>query len=490
MKEDLTKQATRGVIWVSISQISTQSFQFIITIILARLLVPEDFGIVGTAGIFTGFVVCINNLGFSAAIIQKDIITEKHLSTSFWASVLLAIVLYISTLGLSSYIANFFNKDLVKPVIHIIAIGFILGSLGAVQRSLLTRELDFKSLAFVDIANGVSYGVAALLLAFMGYGVWSLVYGGIFSDVIATIMLWIICKWKPKFIFNYRSFKELFSFGIYVMGQSIVNYFSSNVDYLMISRFLGQHLLGIYTIAYSLMMFPLKRLSSIITRVTFPVFSSIQDDNNRLRKGYLMTVQYLSVITFPLLSGLLIVAPEFIRVVYSEKWNEVIVPLQIMCIAGMLKSIGTTVGTVQYAKKRADIGFKWNLVELSILTGAIFIGKNFGIIGVAIAITITTIVMEPIIQLITNRLIDLKFSIFIASLAPASICSAVMICLVFLNRRIFSSVLLLSDAYVLIGSVSIGIIVYVLILRICFKNIFYEMLNIFPFYNSYENNKV
>lgn len=481
MRDNLTQTAAKGVMWVSISQFSTQAFQFVVTIFLARLLIPEDFGIVGMAAVFTGFVVCINRLGFNAAIVQKKEITEKHLSTAFWSCVLIAIILYILTIAISPFIAGFFNKEIVRPVVCIVAIGFILGALGTVQRSLLSKQFNFKNLAKVEIGIAISYGVSSIFLALMGRGVWSLVYGGIFSDMVGTLLLWILCKWRPKLMFDYKSFKELFSFGMYVTGENVVNYISANIDYLLVGRFIGAHFLGVYTIAYMLMDFSRNKISNIITRVAFPAFSTIQDDNQRLRKGYLMVIKYISIITFPATMGLLIVAPEFITSVYGGKWKEVIIPLQIMCIAGILRSIGTTVGSVQYAKKRADIGFKWNLIELSILTLSIIIGIKYGIVGVAIAVTLTTVLLEPIIQWITNRLIELKFADIWHALRPASICSFVMICSLLIYNGILQEIINLSDFIMLVSSITLGIIVYFLLFKKYFNPIFNEMVNLFRF---------
>ena len=479
MKYPLAQLATKGALWTSISQFSTQAFQFAVTVILARLLSPEDFGVVGMAGMFTGFVACFSNLGMNAAIIQRKDVSEGHLSTAFWSNIILAIVLCLSALFLSPLIANFFHKELVKPVISVVALGFILGALGAIQRSLLTKRLDFKRLAIVEMGIALAYGGAAIALACMGWGVWSLVYGGIFSDVAGTLFLWVVCPWRPKLLFRYGHFKELFGFGMYVAGQSTLSYIGSNADYLLIGRFLGPHALGVYTVAFTLMSFPQKRISNIITKVTFPLFSAIQDDNSRLRKGYLLSVKYISVVTFPITMGLMAAASEFIKSVYGAKWVEAILPLQIMCIAGMLRSIGTTAGTVLYAKRRARVGFFWNVLEMVVLTLALIIGVRYGIVGVAIAVTVTTVFLEPIIQWITNRFIELTFGEFLRALYPASLCSVVMVCALFLSRSVFSGILHIPDVPLLISSICIGAVVYLFVFTKYFKPLFHEMKGLF-----------
>ena len=202
--------------------------------------------------------------------------------------------------------------------------------------------------------------------------------------------------------------KSYLAFGSHVMGSSVLNYIDTNVDYLVVGRMIGASALGYYTLAYNLITFPLYKISTIITRVTFPAFSKIQNDNQTLRTGYLKVVRYISMITFPMLAGMFVVAPEFIMVVYGSKWTPMILTLQILCLAGALKSIGTTVGTILLSKGRPDIQFKWNILTVIVLTIAVLLGVKYGIEGVAAMVTISAVLLFSIIQRITNKLIDLE----------------------------------------------------------------------------------
>ncbi len=223
------------------------------------------------------------------------------------------------------------------------------------------------------------------------------------------------------------------------------------------------------------MTFPLHKISMMVTRVTFPIFSTIQDDNDALRRGYTKTVRYISLITFPLLTGMLAVAPEFIIVVFGEKWAPIILPLQILCLAGALKSIGTTVGSVLLAKGRSDLQFKWNIITVIVVPIAVVIGaKNYGITGVASAITVMTILLFPIIQTITNRLIDLSMYEYMKAIYPSIIGSLVLL----IGVEIFQksvAIYNISDIIMLGSSILIGFIVYLLILWLFFNNLFKEL---------------
>lgn len=469
----LMKSATSGVLWSGISQFSTQIYQSVVMIILARLLVPEDFGIIGMAVIFTGLVQTINELGLSASIIQKKDINNSHLSTSFWISVGLGITLFIITIIISTFIADFFNNELVGPVLRFLSIGFILGSFCTVHRSLLQKNIEFKRIAVTEISASIISGIFSIIFALLGFGVWSLVFGSVLNSLVRTVQLWNVCKWRPSMKFDLTSFKELFSFGVHVMGSRFLNYIDMNVDYLFIGKLLSATSLGHYTLAYQLATLPLARISNVITSVTFPTFSIIQDDNSKLRYAYLKIVKYISIVTFPLLAGLIIVAPEFIPIVFGEKWVPMIKPLQILCILGALQSIGTTVGSILLSKGRADIQFKWNILTSILLTIAVLIGVRYGITGVAMSITLMSCAMFFIIQKITNNLIDLCMLDYLKALYTGTVGSIIVIMIVwgYTKLNLFDALSPIS----LVSAIFIGFISYIITIQIidpsCFKDI-------------------
>lgn len=474
MNNTLQKSTASGVLWTGISQFLSQAFQFIVIIILARLLYPEEFGIVGMAAIFTGFISRFNELGLSAAIIQRKNVNEIHLSTSFWTSLGTGIILCILTIIVSPYIADYFHKELVRPILIISSINFILGSFTVIPRTLFTKSLDFKKLAIVEICATFISGLISILLAINGYGVWSLVLGGLSISFISVLLFWKMSPWRPSSKFSIPHFKELFGFGGHFMGSSVLNYVDSNVDYLVVGRMIGASALGYYTLAYNLITFPLYKISTIITRVMFPAFSRIQNDNHTLRTGYLKVVRYISMITFPMLAGMFVVAPEFILVVYGSKWAPMIRTLQILCLAGALKSVGTTVGTILLSKGRPDIQFKWNILTVIVLTLAVLYGVNYGIEGVAAMVTISAVLLFSIIQRITNKLIDLSMYNYFKAIYPAISGSISLIIAVYIYIKIMI-IYGLSNSEILISSVLIGIAVYVLFMRIFFNNLLKEM---------------
>jgi O-antigen/teichoic acid export membrane protein len=472
MKKNLKKLTAFGILWVGMSQLSTQFIRFIIVIILARLLSPEDFGVVALAEIFLGFISTINELGFSAAIVQRKEIDGIHLSTSFWTSVSTGIILFIIATLASPFVADFFQEDLVQPIVIVASLAFIIGSFGVVHRALLEKNLDFKKVTIPEVCAAIVSGVVSIFLAINGYGAWSLVFGGLSGGFISVVIIWKMLAWRPSLRFSFTHFKELFDFGGRVMGSRLLNYISQNVDYLVVGKLLGTAALGYYSFAYHLMTFPLHRISQNITKVIFPAFSTIQDDNERLRKGYLEVVRYISLITFPMLAGMFVVAPEFVTVVYGAKWAPMIVPLQILCLAGALKSVGTAVGSIFLSKGRADIQFKWNILTAIVLPIAVILGAQYGIAGVAAAVTVMTISLFPIIQWITNNLIHLSMFTYFKAIYPAMIGSITLIIFVELYQKINLG---LPAIGILISSILIGILVYIVFMRIVFNDIFKEL---------------
>ncbi len=472
MTKNLKILTSIGILWNGISQFSIQIFQFITIIILARLLTPEDFGIIGLATLFTGLISVINELGMSAAIIQRKDISDTHMSTSFWASICMGITLFILTVVISPFVADFFNEELIRPILIVSSIGLVIGSFGVVQRALLEKNIDFKNITVIEICAAFGSGTISILLAIKGFGVWSIVLGSVSGTFISIVILWKISKWRPSLKFSFKHFKELFSFGSNVAGSQLLNYIAMRVDYLIIGKMLGTTSLGYYSLARMITSLPVQKVSWSVMRVTFPAFSSVQDNRDVLKKGYLNVIKYVSLITFPMLAGIFVVAPEFIHTFYGTKWIPVIALVQILTIQGAIVSVSAMTGTIQYAKGRSDIQFKWQIFTAIIMTIAVLIGSNYGITGVAISLTITTFVLAFIIQSITNKLIDLHMRNYLEEIVPATVSSTLLVIGVITYKNIITINMDNNMLVTLLSSIGIGIMVYLLLIWKFYKYIF------------------
>lgn len=476
--KNLKMKATSGVFWNGLSQFSTQGFQLVVIMILARLLTPEDFGIVGLATLFTGLVGVANELGLSAAIIQRKDIEELHLSTSFWANIIMGLTLFVIFFLVSPLIAGFFKEDTLRPILIVSSVGLVIGSFGIIHKALLEKGLDFKKAGIVDICAAFISGTVSILLAINGFGVWSIVFGSIASSIVSVVILWRMNKWRPSFKFSFAHFRDLFRFGGNVMGSKFVGYIAMRIDYIVVGKMLGTAPLGYYSLARNLTSFPVQKISWTVMRVAFPIFSAIQDNANALKYGYLKTIRYVSLATFPMLAGMFIVAPEFVPIFYGEKWSPVIILLQILSIEAAFVSIGTMTNIVQYAKGRSDIQFKWQVYTTVTLPIAIVVGTKYGVVGAAVMLTIMMAIYILIIQAITNRLIGISMFTLVKEIVPATMCSMSLVVGIYIYKNIH----FVGNAeliYVLISSILIGVIVYMIMMKTFYNHIFGEIKLLF-----------
>lgn len=475
-EKSLTQKTMRGVFWSGASQFVSQGLSFLVNIVVARLLFPEDFGVLGMAAVYIELVSILSDLGLNASIIQRKDVSRTQLSTCFWLNMMIAVVLIGVSALCAPLVAQFYRTEVLSSVIIVSSLSFIPRMMGSVHKSLLTRELAFKTLAAPDVIGILVFSILVIPMAWSGLGLWSIIFANLAGAWATTAGLWKWSGWRPSWVFDWKGYKTLLSFGSKVLGEQLIGYINLNIDYLLIGRLLGTSALGIYTLAFNLMTFPLRKIAQMVTRVTFPAFSQRQHDNEALRDAYLKTIRYISLVTFPLLTGLGILADDFIRVIYTEKWAGAILPLQIMCIDGLARTISTTTGSIQYAKGRADIGFKWKIFTLFVIPPSVVIGTRYGVAGVAVAVTAATLFLAPIIQIITNRLIELRMRTFLKALLPAFTGSILMaIWLVFLMQIALEQAGPM--AFLAIAFLS-GAAVYVGIFRLFFRPHFNELFNL------------
>jgi PST family polysaccharide transporter len=464
--DSIEEKALIGVGWNGISMVVRQGFQFVVTAVLARLLQPSDFGLVGMAAIVTDLVFSVREMGLSAAIIQRKELDDLHLTSVFWATIGGGILLFGICAGVAPLAARFFKNGEVAPILIVSSIGFVISSFGVVHMSSLLRRLEFKAVAIAEVGASVGYGVVSIVLAVLGFGPWALVYGTLAGSLAGVILWWIGFRWTPRLRFSKQKFLEVFKFGANVMGTGVVGNVHQNMDYIIIGRRLGAASLGIYTLAFKLISMPLTRISYMVINVSFPAFSRIQDDDERIRRAYFKTVRYISLLAFPLLAGLLVLAPTFVSIVYGAKWVSAVVPLQIMCLLGMLKSVGATVGSILKSKGRPDIELRYNSILLVGMIVGVLLGSLKGIVGVAAAVTILTAIIFPIFQSVTNRLIGMTMREYLRSLWPAVFCSAVMVLVMSVWVSILHFVLPGKALILLLSSMAIGALVYWVTLRL------------------------
>lgn len=460
-KTDLKNKIISGSFWTVFSNIASQLVTFSVTVVLARLLTPGDFGVVAISSVFVGVIILFQDLGMGAALIQRQNIDEDYLSTSFTVS-LLAGVLLASLLAVSSpFIADFYNEKILRDILLVSSVGFILSPFTSIHTTMLSKRLEFRKLSLINLGNHSLSGLISVILAFMGYGVWSMVLGKILSQPIFIPAVWAIVRWVPRPRIIKRCFYDLFGYSSNLLGFNLMNFFARNLDNLIIGKYLGAGPLGYYSVAYNLMLKPLQLISWSMGKVLFPVFSTIQDDLERTRSVYLKVLRSISLITFPMMTGLFMVAEEFILSVYGTRWEPAVLPLKLLCIVGAIQSIGTVGGIIYNSQGRPDLTLKIGVFSSSLVVAAFITGIHWGLLGLIYAYIAVTIPVFLVGQYFSNRLIGVRMLSIFRSLAPAAACSAVMVAALAGSKLMWSS-LRLDIEYVLIALVTTGIATYVL----------------------------
>ena len=296
---NLRQKAVKGVVWSAIQSWGRQAIAFIVFALLARLLAPEVFGLVALAGVFLAFTQVFLDQGFADAIIQRQQLDPEHLDTAFWTNLCIGLLLTLLGIAVAGLVADLFNQPQLTPIIRWLSLSFLLRALSAVQDAIFRRNLAFKALAVRSLMAVFAGGLVGVTMAFMGFGVWSLVGQQLVDSLVQVIVLWLASDWRPRINFSAKHFKDLFSFGINVVGINILNFLNTRSDDFLIGYFLGSVALGYYSIAYRLLLIVAQLLIGVINGLAMPVFSRLQGEPEQLRKAFYTGTQLCSLVAFP-----------------------------------------------------------------------------------------------------------------------------------------------------------------------------------------------
>lgn len=461
---EFRQKTLTGITWSLGSQLGRQGVVFVVGVILARLLSPREFGLVAMVTIIIGFATIFSELGFGGALVQKDNVDELHLSSVFWLNLGVGALLTIFFIVGAPLVAHFYEEPILVPLTTLLSFNFMIGSVNIVQRTLLMKSLDFRKLSVIEIVAVTVAGGVAILLAYAGFGVWSLVIQSLLLSAMMAILLWVFSSWRPKWLFNWNAVKELLGFSTSLFGTSTLNYTVRNIDYVLIGRFLGPNPLGIYSRAYSVMLFPLANISRVITRVMFPSFSIIQENKKRVKRIYLKLTRVVALFAFPIMLGIFVTAYKFVLVIFGEQWLAMVPILRVLCFVGLIQSIVSLNGNLYLSQGRADLQFKIGLILRINLILGIIIGLQWGLIGVAIGYAIAVFINSYPNIFFAGRLVGVTLVELIKGLLPIlGIASVMAICVWILGMMLPQS---LPDWAALATQVVVGVIVYLMLLHI------------------------
>lgn len=405
----LKEKTVKGVVWSSINRFSSQGISFVFSMLIARMLMPSDYGVVAMLGIFMAVSGCFVDSGFGTALVRKLDRTETDFSTVFYFNIVVALFFYGLLWLASPYIAAFYDLPILEDVTKVVGLNLIIGALGGIQNAKLSIAIDFKSRAKISIITTLFTGIVGLYLAYKGYGVWALVFQGLSSNILGTLLLWMYVKWRPKWLFSWKSFRELFSFGSKMLASGLLDTIYNNIYTIVIGKCFNSTALGVYSRADGLAQFPSSNITGVIQGVTFPVLSSIQNDEERLAVGYKKLLRLSAFIIFPLMVGLAAVADPFIRLVLTDKWEGTIYYLQILCFALMWYPIHAINLNLLIVKGHSDYFLKLEIYKKIMGITMLYITYPFGLVTMCYGRILGNIIGVALNTYYTNKLIGYGF---------------------------------------------------------------------------------
>lgn len=379
--------------WQFLSKGINSVLQMVTSIVLARLLMPADFGVVAMATMITGLAGMFRELGLGQALVQRQEIADDHTRSAFWGTLVMALMLYAGVFLAAPYVGGFFDEPRMVPVLKVIALMFAIAPFAVVPRSLLQRKLDFRTPFFAELSSSVAYGVAGITMALLGYGYWSLVGASLASSVVNTTVLCILTRYLPPLVPTFRGLRDLYGFGIGATGVGLMGYTAQQVDYFVIGRWLDSAALGLYEKAFRLVHAPLRLIGGIVSPVLFPLFSRLQEQHVRAREIIGKVLTAVGMLTFPSLALFGVTAPELIPLLLGEQWTDAVIPAQIMCAAGALRALINPSAMLPKGFGAIYSQVWRNGVYAATLFGGAIIGSRWGIVGVAWAALFATIVI-------------------------------------------------------------------------------------------------
>ena len=478
--DKIGRKADVGIRWSSISIFYSALLQFIMLIVLAQLLSPKEYGIMGIVLIVLGFGTLFSDIGVSGAIIHFQNASKEQISTLYWLSFIIGLIIFIMLFLLSPFIALFYNEPSLTYYIQIIAIIFLIIPIGQQFEILLRRELVYRSLSFTEIVDSTFLTISSIVLAFYGLGVASIVIGYILKYSVRSLLLVIIGRkiWKPIFILEFSDIKKFLSFGLYQMGERSVNFLNQNLAQILIGKFLGTVALGYYTFAYNLVSYPITLINPIFTRVSFPYFAKLQNNVKILKEKYLNLLSLVSFINFPVYLLLILIAPNFVPLIYGSQWYPSIILVQILSLVFIFRSVSNPVGSLLLAKGHAKLGFLWNVFVAIIYPFFVILGIYLGSINyVAISILFSRIILFYFFyRFLIKKSLGSCFKEYMKSFGIFLLLSGFSLLIGFLGGFIFQSP---SNLFQVLYYTAIMIILYLCLILIFKRSFFIEFIRRF-----------
>lgn len=457
MADNLKAKTTSALFWSFFERIGQQGIQFVISIILARLLLPEEFGLIAMLTIFMAISQSFISSGFGQALTQKQGVTHIDECSIFYFNILVGFLATGLLCLAAPWIASFYNQQQLVPLTYALSLNLIINAFGLVQTTLLTKHIDFKTQLKVSMIATVISGIIGVAMAYNDFGVWSLVAQSLCSNILRTILLWLFNDWRPSLLFSFTALREMFAFGSRMLASGLLDVFFSNIYLVVIGKLFSPVSLGFYSRAQSLQQLPVSNMSVIVSRVTFPVFASVQDDKPRLKRGVRKALSLLVMINFPMMVGLAIVARPLVLIMLTDKWLPCVPYLQLLCAVGMLYPLHVVNLNVLAAQGRSDLFFRLEILKKILIVIAVAVTYRWGIVIMIYGQIATSIFAYFLNAYYTGKILDYKVSEQLYDLLPSLVLASIMgLCVYALKYASITN-----DIVLLFTQIMTGIVVYI-----------------------------
>jgi len=478
---NLKKITINALFWSFIERFGQQLIQFVTSVILARILLPEDFGLVAMLAIFFAFGMAFIDSGFQKALVQKKELTQVDESSVFYFNVFISILLASIMIMVAPLIGEFYGQPKLIQITRMLSLTLIFSSLGLVQDALLARSLNFKVLFKVNISSYILSGVISTYMALSGFGVWSIVFLQVGSSLFRTVFLWAFNIWRPGLHFSLTSIKSMFSFGSRLFIVSLTNSVFTNIYQVIIGKFFSASSLGFYSRAKTLSMYPVTVVTSVVNQVSFPVFSKIQDDKNQLKNYMQKSLTMLTMVTFPLMIGVAVSAKPLIIVLLTEKWLPSVPYFQMLCIVGMLYPIHVINLNALNARGRSDLYLKIDIVNKALIVLIVFITFRFGISAMIIGQIVHSFLVYYFFSYYSGKHLNYTIINQLKDMGPSFSAALLMGILVYSLKFLIIE----NDLVLLIGQVLSGMFIYTGLCYVFKIESFFRGLEILKSYNYF-----
>lgn len=381
----LKAKATSGLFWTLLQQFGYQGINFVVQLLLARILLPEAFGIIALLQVFISVSNNLIDSGMASSLIRNKDLDERDYSTVFYLNIGVAVFLYGVMFVSSPFIANFYNIPILTDVVKIYCLSFVINAFSIIQVTKLTKEMRFKRQMFIQLPSLVISGIVSVYLAYSGWGVWSIVTYNLLLNLLTSLQYWLRSTWRPKFIFDMKKLKYHFNFGYKLSLASLLNSVFDNIYGVVIGKVFSPQTLGYYNRAEMFQLFPSRNISTALEKVTYPMFAQIQDDNEKLKKYYRQIFNMVVFFLTPTMVFLSVIAEPLFRFLLTEKWLPMVPYFQILTIVGVLHPFQRYNVNILRVKGRSDLVLKLNIIRKLVLIITIVIGIRYGIYGILIS---------------------------------------------------------------------------------------------------------